>query len=90
MLDIRPQLEHVIRKEREVVKTGMKNTVNFVDRSSRWWCAKAWQYWQLAGRPGNSFVMVLNPKSRNIVDAFRGWLGTASKLTYQFTLAWAG
>lgn len=66
MVDVRPQLVQKIRYEREVVSTGMKNTVSLVERSSRWWCAKAWQYWQLAGRPGNSLVTVLNPKSRNI------------------------
>jgi hypothetical protein len=67
MLDIRPQFVHVIRYERDVVNTGMKKTVSRVDRSSRWWCAKVWQYWQVACRPGNALVIVLRPKSRNMV-----------------------
>jgi hypothetical protein len=68
-----------------VVSTGMKKTVSRVDRSSRWWCAKEWQYWQLAGLPGNSLVMVLRPKSRNIVVPFRAGPGAVSKLAYHFS-----
>jgi hypothetical protein len=67
----------------------MKNSVNRVDRSSRWWCAKEWQYWQLAGRPDNSLVVVLSPKSRNILVPFgTGW-ETVSKPTYQSSLVCA-
>jgi hypothetical protein len=72
---VRPQLEHVIRYERDVVNTGMKKTVNRVDRSARWWWAKVWQYWQVAGRPGNSRVMVFRPKSRNMAVPFNAGTG---------------
>jgi len=86
MLDIRPQFVHVILYERDVVNTGMKKTVNRVERSSRWWWAKVWQYWQLACRPGNAFALVLRPKSRNILVPFRTARQRVSKPAYQFSL----
>ena len=69
------------------MNTGMKKTVNRVDRSSRWWWPKVWQYWQLAGRPGNSLVIVLRPKSRNMLAPFRAGPRTVSKPAYRFSLA---
>jgi hypothetical protein len=87
MLVIRPQLEQVIRYERDVVSTGIKKTVRRVDRSARRWCAKEWQYWQVAGRPGNSLFIVLRPKSRNMLVPFTAGPEIVSKLAYQFSLA---
>lgn len=69
--DTRPQFVQVIWYARDVVKTGMKNSVNFRARSSRWWWTNCPQFRQVAGLPGSARRTVLRPKIRSIRSAFR-------------------
>ena len=70
MPETKPQLVHVMRYDREVVNTGMKNSVNLVARSSRWWWTKDPQFRHVAGLPGRALSTVLKPKRRSTVLPF--------------------